>query len=124
MGISIFRLPVVFIITNTKKPKQTHTHSHTCAHTLTQMHTHTQIHTHKHTHTHIHSCARTHTLRFRMPAVCSISNDSDNWGQDLRSLCLFAGLSGGLSVYSLSIYGVATISRLLKIIGLFCERAL
>jgi len=79
---------------------RTHTNTHTRTHTHTHMHSHmhsrvtsvTYMHTYFHTHTHIHIHTHTHTHAYTHKHACI-----RDW------------------------YGVATISRLLKIIGLFCR---
>ena len=78
----------------------THTHkrAHTHPHTRTRTHTHTHTHTPKHTHayTHAHAYAETHEL-INCKETYKLINPSQCW------------------------YGVATISRLLEIISLFCR---
>ena len=66
---------------------------HTCEHAHTHKHTHTQSHTRTHAHSHTHTGTHTHTTIREIRLYCL------NWNH----------------------YGVATISRLLKIIGLFCR---
>ena len=78
----------------------THTHSHTYTHStivrIAYVHTHTFSFSLTHTHSHTHSHTHTHTTIV--------------WTAYMHPLTIC--------------YGVATMSRLLKIIGLFCKRAL
>jgi len=66
---------------------------HTCEHAHTHKHTHTQAHARTHAHSHTHTGTHTHTTIREIRLYCL------NWNH----------------------YGVATISRLLKMIGLFCR---
>jgi len=111
----------------------THTHTHTHAHIRTYTHTHTHTHTHtslKHntqdyifaslkgnarcTHTNIHvTLTRTHT-NIHATLTRTHTNTHASLKRNTRDLCSVC----------VSSYGVATSSRLLTIICLFCKRAL
>jgi len=71
-----------------------HTHIPTHIRTHSLTHAHAYSHTHTHTRTHTHTCTYAHIQKKH--------KNTHNWRE----------------------YGVATISRLLKTIGLFCKRAL
>ena len=76
-----------------KNPQYTHTHRHTYIRTrVCILHTYTHTHLHMHTHTFIRTDLHVHTDTYS-----SKDSEKGQW------------------------YGVATISRLLKITGLFCK---
>jgi len=79
-------------------PVHTRTYTHTNTHPCTHKRTLTCIHTHTHTHTYTRTRAHTHIhTHTHGPETCRGSGNN---------------------------YGLATISRLLKIIGLSCKRDL
>ena len=117
---------------------QTHTHRHARAqrdtdeqtnnHIHTQRHTHAYIHTPTHarvhtraqthnTHTDTQTRTQTHTQTHTHIATYSRTSKPTHWAGRPPRLALHCG-------QGTHIYGVATSSRLLKIIGLFCKRAL
>ena len=148
--------------------KHTHTHPHTytCTHTRgairhqgtwyvnisEQTHTHTHTHTHIHTHTHKYTRECTHTrgvVRHQETwyGVATVSRIDKIRGLFCRILSLLKGsfvnqtynlidptirshpicqyLHSAAFLFAKGQYrGFATISTLLEIIGLFCERAL
>ena len=91
-----------------------HTHTHTHIHTHTHPHTH--IHTHTHTHTHIYTNTRTHTHTQVERGLAAHANEA--LALILRKLVVaHEGKNSQMSAH----YRVATISRILKSIGLFCR---
>jgi len=90
------------------------THAHTRVHARTYARTHARTHTRtharawartQHTHTHTHTHVYIHVYVDQLAKQSSYS-------------------SKHVSAWALYCYGVASMSRLLKIIGLFCKRAL
>ena len=133
------------------RTRDTRTHQHTRTHILTRTrtctlltpfppfytptHTHTHAHTHTHTHAHTHTHTRTpftpshkHRKREREGerkmvrqstlVVCASCCQHVVARRVVRSLCLPIFL---FREKCMSCYGVATISRLPKIIRLFCR---
>ena len=93
----------------------THTLTHSYTHTLTHSHTHTLTHSHTHTLTH----SLTHTLSH------SLTLSHANAHTHTHSLSLSLNTHTHTQVADkCGNYGVTASSRLLKIIGLFCKRAL
>jgi len=117
-----------------------HTHAHTrLTHPPTSTRAHTPsvtylyLHTHTNTHTHTNSLSFKHTL----PQICILSHTHCNarahtpyhmhthiHGHTLSSVLFYIKNPHQTLHTSNMKYGVATTSRLLKIIGLFCERVL
>jgi len=89
----------------------THTHTHTHAHTCT----------HAHTHTHTHFNSQSHKSHTASPFLWSAVTKSFVFSMDREES--FVRCKGSCSRGTFW-YRVAAISRLLKIIGLFCKRAL
>jgi len=100
-----------------------HTHTHTHAHT----HTHTHAHTHKHKHTQTLSLSfsHTHTSGFRSCVMYILLNrvSCTNEGVDHIWQDFFICVESD-KLWLTHSYGMATISRLFKIVGPFCKRAL
>ena len=99
----------------------THIHTHTHTHIHIHLHTHTHTHTHIHTYTHIHAHTHTHTHtnaqtlitkpNLKVPPICAYMHLWRTMMFDVMYIPETQHVK----------YGVATISRLLKIIGLFCR---
>ena len=95
--------------THTQTRARARTHTHTRTHTLTHTHTHLNAQTHTHTHAHAHTHAHTHTPAHTHTRI-HIRIHLYTYTHTYK--------------YAYRLYGVATISRLLKMICLFCKRAL
>ena len=104
----------------------THTHTHIYVYN-THTHTHTYIYIYKHTHTHKHTRTRIHThmhvysniyIHAATPAEIQRRNVV---APHSSQTCKVVALTHAMQILC---YGVVTISRLLKIIGLFCKKAL
>ena len=95
----------------------THTHIHTHTHTHIHIHTHTHTHTHTHIHanTHIHTHTNAQTLisqpNLKVPPICAYMQFWRTMMSDVMYITETQHVK----------YGVATISRLLTIIGLICR---
>jgi len=121
-----------------------HTHANTHTHTRTHMNMHTHTHAHAHTHTRIHTHTHTHfcghtrwsdrDLRLRSKrssATClplEVARYLHAWKSEWVRVGAWERVrkrNQGSSASYLSLivaqYGVVTISRLLKSIGLFCR---
>jgi len=120
--------------------------SHTCVFSFSLTHTHPHTHTHTHTHTGTlgqggvvmsedYPRVTKRQLWSGMPPSTSVSpglrQRSGFAGELTRSQASAVGgtlsprrFGVGPKMFSMFTYEVATISRLLKIIGLFCKRAL
>ena len=95
--------------------QHTHCNTHTATHTL--QHTHCNTHCNTHAATHCNTHTATHTLQH------THCNTHTATHYVCCSVKCFWSLHMNVSVEVIC-YGVATISRLLIIIGLFCKRAL
>jgi len=73
-----------------------HTHTHTYTHIHTHAHTHVELYTHTHTHTHIHTHTYIHIHTHTFWVVVFVHDGEEP-------------------------YGVATVSRIDKIIAFFCR---
>jgi len=106
--------------THTHTHADTHIDEHTHTHTYTYTHTGTRIHTHTHTHKWCHGNADfTHThWWYANVHTCT------HTGTNTRTQCR-GNLWSAIKFHFLhpwdTHYGVATMRRLLKIIGLFCR---
>jgi len=125
----------------TQKRTRTRTHLHTCARARTHTHTHTYIHTHTHatctlSNVHARACAHTHTLTHththshthkHVYTLTNLAPYTLLWSHLLCpphthmhvQLCCMHLWAWGCGY--VEGYAVATIGRLLKIIGLFCR---
>ena len=94
----------------------THTHIHTHTYTHTHPYTHMHTHTRTHTHTHRHAHAPTHTRGCICISYETLEYDHWCWQKKssrVRKSCQICAIYKS--------YGVDTISRLHKIIGLFLQ---
>ena len=107
-----------------------HIHTHSLTHTYTHTFTHnltppplppSYTHTHTHKHTHTYTCTNTLTVPC-FSGIDGVPVLMHGAPIILEACSAFstARFSRSLS-YSLGWYGVATVSRLLQIIGLFCR---
>jgi len=104
---------------NTLQHTHTTTHSNTLQHTATHSNSHYSSRSHPTTSDQRRRpsmSAHCNTLQHCDTATPCIQSKNGSCGKSARSRFLFESL-----YYT---YGVATISRLLKIVGLFCKRAL
>jgi len=122
---------IIYSQTHTHTHPHTHTRKHIHQHTHTRKHTHTQTHT-KHTiaHTHAHQQTHappppTHTLPLHTPIQHPFAYPQCNNTQTQLFYTFFPistnRLQSKQGLGSRALYGVATISRLLNMIGLFCR---
>ena len=109
----------------------THTHTHSLALSLSLSHTHTHAHTHTHTHTHTYKYANAHAHTHKLSLThTNMCIDRFMYVSPrthyTNSPTTYSYFQLYISVHQThtSSYGVASTSRLLKIIGLFCKRAL
>ena len=124
----------------------THTHTHIQTHTHAHTYTHTRTHTRAHLRAHTHPASKTVLTNSEAATYASISSGVDFFRAKTpkKTIASKKLSSGSLEIQNLFSdssctpfplfpsfrlrrvlqYGVATISRLLKIIGLFCKRAL
>ena len=94
-------------------------------HTNTHTHTHTYTHTNTHTYTHTRSHSKTHTLHIHTYVCVCLSVCAQFAQQMQQRVCQAQPRQHNITVRTLGMqYGVATISRLLRITGLFCKRVL
>jgi len=95
----------------------TNTHTHTHTHTRTC--THTRMHTTTHARTHTHSFSHSLILSFSHSLILSFSHSLI----PSERMLYLVSTHERMFFRCISRYGVATISRLLQITGLFCKRA-
>ena len=106
-------IPAPYVCTGKQLFIQVYIHKYACVYT--HMHAHTRTHTHTHIHTQSVVCAVSETVCRKCVEMCVSSRTL----QDKECV-----LHLQICVSDTDLYGVATISRLLKIIGFLCKRAL
>jgi len=107
--------------TRTRAHTRRPAHTHECA--LTHTSTHTLTYTHTHTHTYHYDLAANHVLKnmcMHMYVYIHTYTNTNTHAFDVYFACIHFEDKNDTG----HTHGVATTSRLLKIVGLFCKRAL